>query len=196
MDLLGALSAADLWGFLAINRAGQNLLFDLLMPILSDKRYALLPGAVAALVFLVWGGRRAAAILIVMAVAVGLSDGGASLLKEVFHRIRPCHVVPDVHLLVGCGRSLSLPSNHAVNMFALAMVAWVTRIPGRALLTALAVGVAYSRVYVGVHYPGDVILGGVWGGVVGWLVPHVSVLVLPPVRQMLFPQEAKKKDFI
>ena len=187
MDLLGALSAADLWGFLAINRAGQNALFDVLMPALSDKRYALLPGAVAALVFLLWGGRRAAAILIAIAVAIGLSDGGATLLKEVFQRVRPCHVVPDVHLLVGCGRSLSLPSNHAVNMFALAVVAWVTRIPGRAFLIALAMGVAYSRVYVGVHYPGDVILGGLWGGVVGWLVSHLFVRIISKVKPLGVP---------
>jgi undecaprenyl-diphosphatase len=194
MDLLGALSAADVWGFLAINRAAQNALFDVLMPALSDKRYALLPGAVAALVFLVWGGRRAAAILIAVGVAVGLSDGGATLLKEVFQRVRPCHVVPDVHLLVGCGRSLSLPSNHAVNMFALAAVAWVTRIPGRAFLTALAVGVAYSRVYVGVHYPGDVLLGGLWGGVVGWLVSHVCVRVISKVKLVGAPAGDKKSN--
>lgn len=170
MDLLGALSAVDVWGFLAINRAGQNPLFDLLMPVLSDKRAALLPGAVAALALLTWRGRRAAAVLLVAGLAVGLSDGGTTLLKELFQRVRPCHVLPDVHLLVGCGRSLSLPSNHAANMFALAAVAWMTLIPGRTVLTALAAAVAYSRVYLGVHYPGDVIVGAAWGGLVGWVV--------------------------
>jgi undecaprenyl-diphosphatase len=178
MDLLGVLGAADLGGFLAINRGGQNACFDLLMPALSNKHYALLPGAVAALAFVVWGGRRALAIVLAVGVAVGLTDAGATLLKEVFQRIRPCHVVPDVHLLVGCGRSLSLPSNHAANMLAVAAVAWMTRIPGRTFLTALGVAVAYSRVYVGAHYPGDVIVGGLVGGLIGLLVSHLYLRVV------------------
>jgi undecaprenyl-diphosphatase len=178
MDLLAAVHSADVWGFLAINHGSQNRFFDLLMPILSDKRYAVLPGIVAGLTFLVWRRRRAAALLLVMGVAVGLSDWSGALLKEAFQRIRPCQVIPDVHLLVGCTRSFSLPSNHAVNMAALTMVAWMTRTPGRIFLAVLAVGVALSRVYVGVHYPGDVLLGGLWGGAIGWLISRAALRVL------------------
>ena len=199
MDLLGALSAVDVWGFLAINRAGQNPLFDLLMPALSDKHSALLPGAVAALALLTWRGRRGAAVLLIAGIAVGLSDGGTTLLKDLFQRVRPCHVLPDVHLLVGCGRSLSLPSNHAANMFALAAVAWMTRIPGRTFLAALAAAVAYSRVYLGVHYPGDALLGAAWGVLVGWVV---SVAYLRVSQRVSFlgslsePGMEKKADSI
>ena len=190
MDLLAAVHAADVWGFLTINGGSRNPLFDVLMPVLSEKRYAILPGAVAALTYLVWRGRRAAALLLVMGVAVGLSDWSGALLKEALQRIRPCHVVPDVHLLVGCTRSFSLPSNHAVNMAALATVAWMTRTPGRAVLTVLAVGVAYSRVYVGAHYPGDVLLGGLWGGAVGWLISRAALRVLADHPTLRITQES------
>lgn len=48
-------SGVDTWLFLVINRSLQNPVLDLLMPILSTKRYALLPGAVAVLMLMVWG---------------------------------------------------------------------------------------------------------------------------------------------
>jgi len=189
MDLLAAAHSADVWGFLAINHGSRNPLFDALMPVLSDKRYALLPGAVAALTFLVWQGRRAAATLLVLGVAVGLSDWSGALLKDALQRIRPCHVIPAVHLLAGCTRSFSLPSNHAVNMAALATAAWITRTPGRLFLCVLAAGVAFSRVYLGVHYPGDVLLGALWGVAIGWLVAQAALRAFKRFPSLRPPQE-------
>ncbi len=190
MDLLSAAHSADVWAFLAINHGSQTTLFDALMPVLSDKRYALLPGAVAVLTFLVWQGRRAAATLLVLGLAVGLSDWSGALLKEAIQRIRPCHVIPAVHLLVGCTRSFSLPSNHAVNMTALATAAWITRTPGRVVLCVLAAGVAFSRVYVGAHYPGDVLLGGLWGGAIGWLVAQAALRAFNHFPSLRPPRES------
>ncbi len=122
---MSGLSALDAWTFLLINRSLQNPLFDLVMPILSTKRYFLLPAAVAILMLLTWGGRRLWVVLAVGVVAVAFADLGSNLIKAGFHRTRPCHVIPDVHLLAGCTRSFSLPSNHASNMFAIATVAWL-----------------------------------------------------------------------
>ena len=169
VDLLSGLRTLDAWGFLLINRTLQNPLFDLLMPILSTKRYALLPAAVGILLLMVWGGRRMWVLLAVAVAAVALSDLGTNLIKAGFQRIRPCHVIPDVHVLVGCTRSFSLPSNHASNMFAVATVGWLGFRRWRWALLVLAAGVAYSRVYVGVHYQADVLAGALWGAGVGWL---------------------------
>jgi len=166
--LMSGLLALDTWTFHLINRSLQNPLFDLVMPILSAKRYFLLPAAVAILMLLVWGGRRMWVVLVVAVVAVALSDLGTDLIKAALHRTRPCHVIPNVHLLAGCTRSFSLPSNHASNMFALATVGWLSFRRWRWVLLLLAGGVAYSRVYLGVHYPADVLAGAVWGGAIGW----------------------------
>jgi undecaprenyl-diphosphatase len=190
MDVLAAVHGVDAWGFFAINQGIRNPLFDVLMPALGDKRLAILPGAVAALTFLVWRGRRAAGILLAMGLAVGLSDWTGALLKEAFQRIRPCHVLPAVHLLVGCTRSFSLPSNHAVNMAALATVAWTTRTPGRVCLAILAAGVAFSRVYVGAHYPGDVLVGALWGGAIGWLLSRAALRGFAYFPSLQLPQES------
>lgn len=167
-SLMSELSALDTWTFHVINRSLQNPLFDLVMPILSTKHYFLLPAAVVILMLVVWGGRRMWVVLAVAVAAVAISDVGTNLIKAALHRTRPCHVIQDVHLLVGCTRSFSLPSNHASNMFALAMVGWLGLHRWRWVLFLLAGGVAYSRVYLGVHYPSDVLAGAAWGGAVGW----------------------------
>ncbi len=167
-DVWSGLQALDTWGFRFFNGALQNPVFDVLMPILSTKRYALLPAAVAVLMLGVWGGRRVWLLLVVGVAAVVLSDLGATLIRDAIQRTRPCHVIADVHLLAGCSGSFGLPSNHASNMFAIATVAWLGfRGWGRAL-TLLAAAVAYSRVYVGVHYPADAMAGALWGAAVGW----------------------------
>jgi undecaprenyl-diphosphatase len=175
---MAGLLALDASIFHLINRSLQNPLLDLVMPILSNKRYFLLPALTLVLMLLVWGGRRMWVVVAVALAALVLSDLGTNLIKAALHRTRPCHVIPDVHLLAGCTRSFSLPSNHASNMFALATVGWLGFRRWRWALVLLAVGVAYSRVYLGVHYPADVLVGALWGGSLGWgltaLAAHLS----------------------
>jgi membrane-associated phospholipid phosphatase len=176
---MAGLSALDARIFHLINRSLQNPLFDLVMPILSNKRYFLLPALVVVLMLLVWGGRRMWVVVAVAVAALALSDLGTNLIKAALHRTRPCHVIPDVHLLVGCTRSFSLPSNHASNMFALAAVGWLGFRRWRWGLVLLAAGVAYSRVYLGVHYPADVLAGALWGGALGWGLTALAARLSP-----------------
>ncbi len=168
LNLLTALRALDTWTFQLINQSLQNPLFDLVMPILSTKRYALLPAATAILMLGVWGGRRMWVLVAAGVAAVALSDLGTNLIKAGIQRTRPCHVIPGVRLLAGCTQSFALPSNHASNMFAVATVAWLGFSRWRWALVAVAVGVGYSRVYLGVHYPADVLAGALWGTAIGW----------------------------
>lgn len=100
----------------------------------------------------------------------------AHVLKEIFQRTRPCNnpnLQAMIHNIVPCGSGYSFPSSHAANHFALAVFSAITlegRIKGiwpMALIWAGAV--AYAQVYVGVHFPLDVICGGLLGVVVGRL---------------------------
>lgn len=95
--------------------------------------------------------------------------------KNVVHRLRPCHN-PDiqsmVHLLNGrCGGSYGFVSSHAANVFALAMFLFLffrEKINNFGVwIFAWASVVAYSRVYAGVHYPGDIIVGALLGAGIG-----------------------------
>lgn len=179
--VLSALSALDARAFLLINRSLQNPLFDLLMPILSAKRYFLLPAAVLTVMLLTWGGRRMWLVLAVGLLALAVADQGTNLIKAGIERPRPCHAIAGVHLLTGCTRSFSFPSNHASNMFAMATVAWLGFRRFRWALLLLAAGVAYSRVYLGAHYPGDVLAGALWGAAVGWTSAALAGRIWPGV---------------
>jgi len=178
-NAVAGLQSLDVWIFHLINRSLQNPVFDLLMPILSTKEYLILPALAGTLLLALRGGRREWLLLLVGVAAVALGDQGANLIKAVFQRTRPCHVLPDVHLLAGCTRSFSLPSNHASNMFAIAAVGWLTLRRWRWALPVLAAAVAYSRVYLGVHYPSDVVAGALWGLVGGWVCTQVATHAVP-----------------
>lgn len=143
---------------------------------LSDKEIWI---PVYVLLF-VWMIRRDGWKLAVWAlVCVGLlilcADQTAShLLKPWIERPRPCHDVSldfVVHLVNGkCGGKYGFVSSHAANFVGLAVFLglWSKRKRYFWLGLLIAVFVAYSRVYLGVHYVGDVLVGGWIGGIYGW----------------------------
>jgi undecaprenyl-diphosphatase len=168
-DLLAALQQLDATAFLLLNGAHHPLL-DGVMPLLSRKSYAVLPALALVLLLLRARGRRAWLLLAAAVIAVGASDLASSALKGLVARQRPCRVLAQARVLTGCTRSFALPSNHAMNMAALAGVAWAGAPVAGVALAPVALGVAYSRVYLGVHFPGDVLAGLLLGGGLGWLV--------------------------
>jgi len=178
-DAAGILHALDRGIFLVANSTLANPLFDLLMPVLSDQRYGIPLTVVVVLAVLGRHGRRAWPAILLVVLAVALSDFGTGLIKHAVQRVRPCNVIAEVRLLRHCPASFAMPSNHASNMFAAfgAIALLVPRWRWGTLI--LAMGVAYSRVYLGVHYPSDVVVGAVWGGTLGGTIALVSKRLLP-----------------
>jgi undecaprenyl-diphosphatase len=118
-----------------------------------------------AILIVIWKKRwNTILVLIGCIMAVGLADlTAARVLKPYFQRPRPQATEPHIRLLVPSQGSYSFPSNHAANMFAAATFFSFT-VPIVGLIGTLAAFlVAYSRVYVGVHYPLDVLAGAVLG---------------------------------
>lgn len=115
--------------------------------------------------------------LLFVLISVGLADRITSgLMKPYFQRFRPCHdplIQHIVHVVGNCGGQYGFVSSHASNSFALVAALFILfkihRIDSKLpfFLLFWAIIVSYSRIYVGVHFPTDIIVGGL----VGCLIP-------------------------
>lgn len=169
--------------FHIINGKLQCLFLDTWMPIVTDIDnwvWLLVLGFTGLFIF---GGRRGKWACIITLVAVLIADNFNSyILKEWFGRIRPNVALDTVRFF---GRtsakvpSPAFPSGHATNVFTMAMVlSWYNpRVSPIWFLGAFIVG--YSRVYVGVHYPLDIISGAffgiVWALCIIWCAKHIEI---------------------
>lgn len=156
----------DIKLFFLINTGTQNRFFDIMMPFVTEPRnwWPLIALVVIGLLFR--GGTRGRVAVLVIAIALGISDyTTGKILKELIGRLRPCNVLEGINLLVYCGQ-YGFPSSHASNILALAVAGSYYYRRATIPLFTLAVVIGYSRIYVGVHYPFDVLGGYVWGGMI------------------------------
>jgi PAP2 superfamily. len=119
--------------------------------------------------------RKFLIILLFVILAVTLADQvSVQLFKNVFHRLRPCQepsLSGMVHLVNGeCGGLYGFVSSHASNSFNVAFLSlmFIKRRWYTICIIIWASVICYSRVYLGVHYPGDVIFGAMVGAFIGW----------------------------
>ncbi len=127
--------------------------------------------------------RKFIVILLFIILAIALADQiSVQLFKNLVQRLRPCHepsLEGLVHLFNGeCGGKFGFVSSHATNSFNVALLSllfirkrWYT-----ITIISWAVVIGYSRVYLGVHYPGDVICGSLLGAFVGWSIYSLYIL--------------------
>ena len=190
----------DLELFWHINRDWTHPVLDWLMPALSATD-VWMPFFGLALLVLAWrGGQRARLMLLCLAVSLVMSDAIiGNGLKKLCHRVRPRDQMSGVvirDLAMATPRFLalarptthkiskvaiepkdgnSLPSNHTLNLFAAATVIALFFRGWGAVTYAVAIAVAYSRVYVGAHWPSDLPPSAALGVLVGLGVTHCVV---------------------
>lgn len=154
--------------FHLVNRDMTAGFLDLMMPFVTEKFNFLGVIIVAAALIVVLGNKKDRIGLGVLVVLVLSSDLACALLKDAITRIRPCNAM-EVRLLAGCGDSFSFPSGHATNIFAAMVFLSLRYKKFFPLFLSIAFAVAYSRVYVGVHYPLDVTAGAVLGSFMAFI---------------------------
>jgi membrane-associated phospholipid phosphatase len=148
--------------FFLINKNLRCGIFDVVMPfVTNNSKIIFLP---LILLAVVRERSKAWSYVVISLLAVAFADAGGAVLKNLIARTRPCNALEGVNLLVGCGKSFSMPSNHASNAFAFAMAFWLLRRDvATYFFVIVAAAIAFSRVYVGVHYPFDAAAGAVLG---------------------------------
>ncbi|HBN45655.1 MAG TPA: hypothetical protein DD389_04225 [Candidatus Marinimicrobia bacterium] len=130
------------------------------------------------------GGKRGQVTACLLIITVVATDAiAAQIIKPWIGRLRPSHVMTDsINLLVPKGGKFSFVSNHAANIFSAATVLTYFYSKWKNVLYTLAALVAFSRVYVGVHYPGDIFFGGLFGYGMAWV--FISLWVILKMREI------------
>jgi len=167
LDMLGNIDQAL---FLLINTTLANPITDWIMPLVTSNDLLRIGYAVAMALILWRGDRRLRWMVLFSILVLVMTDQTSSqFLKKLIERPRPCHVLENINLLVGCGGGYAMPSSHAANAFGQAILFSLAVPKIRLYLIGLATIVAFSRVFVGVHYPFDVMVGAIVGTLLGWL---------------------------
>lgn len=152
---------------------------------LGDGGYLWIAIGVALLLF---KKTRAVGISVLLALLINLFITNISL-KNIIARPRPFHVNPELMTLIKHPSSFSFPSGHTSGSFTAALVLFhlmPKKIGVPAVVLATMIG--FSRMYVGVHYPTDV-LGGI---VVGIIASTVAILVVRFVKEKVWQKQKRK----
>lgn len=160
----------------------RNGFLDFIMPVFTNRWIWIPLYVIMAFALLRRYGKRMAVIAPVIAIMILISDQGANLFKENVKRPRPCHnpeLISTFHVTTpnGCGGPFGYFSGHAANSFAISLLMCllvrrkdIDRWKPWLILFLWALMVSWSRIYMGVHYPGDVLSGAVFGMIVAGLV--------------------------
>lgn len=177
--------------FLLINVELANPLFDLIMPFITNKRNWYIPIGISWILLLWKGGRKGRIVALLIVPVLILSDqASSSWIKPIFSRLRPCKTLENVRLLVPCGSGYSFPSSHATNISAAFTIFIYFYRKYTAIWATIILLVGSSRIFVGVHYPLDVLGGYLIGGCIAILVISIFNVGEDKVLQLIRPKNA------
>jgi undecaprenyl-diphosphatase len=168
---MALIEQADVWLFRLLNLHLIHPAADDLMVFLTTSNLSGHILFLTALFVLIRSGKFGLLIIFLALLSLGLADFVASgILKPLVQRIRPCFALDHVRLLINQPHSYSFASSHAANSAAVASILWIFFHRGvlvekffTMIMILYALAISFSRAYVGVHYPGDLLVGMVIG---------------------------------
>ena len=162
-----------------LNKTISNPIFDFIMPIITNQNFLVFFGLILIGYLAYYGGKRGRITIALLLIAASFSDAICfQVIKPWVGRIRPSHDFYEyVNLLVSKGGKYSFPSNHAANSFVFATVLSYFYEKNKTFLYILASAIAFSRVYVGVHYPLDIVSGAIIGYIISWIILSLWVII-------------------
>jgi undecaprenyl-diphosphatase len=170
--------------FFTINHGLSNSFFDWLMPALRN-RFFWTPLYLFIIIFFIRNyGKQGWILILFLILTFGFTDFfSSSILKPSVQRLRPCNdpeIKSDVKNLIACGSGFSFPSSHASNHFGLAVFLIVMFYPKWRLILPIglfwAASISFAQVYVGVHYPVDILAGAIIGGMIGYIMGTILLV--------------------
>lgn len=135
---------------------------DVVMPIITSFGDAGITWIIAAIIMLCNSKYRNYGIILVITLICGYTLC-EYIIKPIVGRIRPCNVNPLIQMLISKPTTYSFPSGHSFNSFSSSVIIYKTNKFLGKVAFILAALIAFSRMYLYVHYPSDVLCGIIMG---------------------------------
>jgi undecaprenyl-diphosphatase len=174
-SFIGSANNVDVILFYYINLNLQNSFFNFIMPLITNIGLYILWFGICV-ILAIFGGEKGRNVALILLIAILIGHFLSDALKYIFARPRPFIILTGVHQLA-TAHNYSFPSGHATEVF-IGCIILGKKYGPLLLFILLAVLVSFSRVYIGVHYPGDVLAGALLGVTISVLVLHFEEDIL------------------
>lgn len=191
--MIETLDLIDRQIFLSLNGLHSDWLDPIMFSLTNALNWIPLFILVIALIIRNYHWQAVAILVGIILVIIGGDQISASLIKPLVGRLRPSHN-PDLEGLVHIvnsyrGGQFSFVSSHAANSMGIASFLWLSchkKLNWIWLMFAWAVLFSYTRIYLGVHYTGDILCGWLLGILIGWTVYQIMKLLPIPDKYSFY----------